>query len=199
MSEPTVFLSTFLFGPAAGAITAAVDAFVMSLRLIPRLRTPHRVLFNVGTVAIAVYIAGQLYFRLAGLDMRRPVYGAIETFVWPLYVFAGGVFAINSWLVAIALGFERNSSHFRSGAASSFGSRPHILRAPQSQPSSSPSRTRSTGRSSASCFRLSPSHLSQFGQRLADLMTPISISAKSISCICQRSKRSRWPSTPKTR
>ena len=112
VSEPTVFLSTFLFGPAAGALTAAVDAFVMSLRLIPRLRTLHRVLFNVGTVAIAVYIAAQLYFRLAGLDTRRPVYGSIETFVGPLYVFAGGVFAINSWLVAIALGFERAISPF---------------------------------------------------------------------------------------
>ena len=68
VSEPIVFLSTFLFGPAAGAITAAVDALVMSLRLIPRLRTVHRVLFNVGTVAIAVYVAAQLYFTLAGLD-----------------------------------------------------------------------------------------------------------------------------------
>lgn len=110
VSEPTVFLSTLLFGPAAGAITAAVDATVMSLRLIPRLRTPHRILFNVGTVAIAVYMAAQLYFELAGLDMRRPVYGSPETFVGPLYVFAGGVFAINSWLVAIALGIERGTS-----------------------------------------------------------------------------------------
>lgn len=110
VSEPTVFLSTLLFGPAAGAITAAVDATVMSLRLIPRLRTPHRILFNVGTVAIAVYLAAQLYFRLAGLDMRRPAYGAPDTFVGPLYAFAGGVFAINSWLVAIALGIERGTS-----------------------------------------------------------------------------------------
>lgn len=112
VSEPTVFLSTFLFGPAAGAITAAVDALVMSLRLVPHLRTTHRVLFNVGTVAIAVYAAAQLYFSLAGLDTRRPVYGPLEAIVWPLYVFAGGVFAINSWLVAIALSFERGASVF---------------------------------------------------------------------------------------
>jgi putative nucleotidyltransferase with HDIG domain len=110
VSEPTVFLSTLLFGPAAGAITAAVDATVMSLRLIPRLRTPHRILFNVGTVAVAVYLAAQLYFELAGLESRRPSYGPLETFVGPLYVFAGGVFVINSWLVAIALGIERGTS-----------------------------------------------------------------------------------------
>ncbi len=112
VSEPIVFLSTFLYGPAAGALTAAVDAAVMSSRLIPRLRTIHRILFNVGTVAIAVYIAAQLYFLLAGLDMRRPQYGPIDTFVWPLYVFAGGVFAINSGLVALALGIERGASAF---------------------------------------------------------------------------------------
>jgi len=112
VSEPLVFLSTFLYGPAAGALTAAVDACVASLRLVPRLRTVHRVLFNVGTVAIAVYVAAQIYFTLAGLDMRRPRYGALETFVWPLYVFAAGVFAINSGLVAFALGFERHTSAF---------------------------------------------------------------------------------------
>lgn len=112
VSEPIVFLSTFLYGPAAGALTAAVDAAVMSSRLVPRLRTAHRILFNVGTVAIAVYLAAQLYFLLAGLDMRRPQYGAIDTFVWPLYVFAGGVFAINSGLVALALGIERRASAF---------------------------------------------------------------------------------------
>ncbi len=42
--------------------------------------------------------------------MRRPAYGAPDAFVGPLYVFAGGVFAINSWLVAIALGIERGTS-----------------------------------------------------------------------------------------
>jgi len=110
VSEPTVFLSTLLFGPAAGAITAAVDALVISLRLVPRLRTLHRVLFNVGTVSVAVYVSGQIYFNLAGLDTRQPRYGSIDTFVGPLYVFAGGVFAINSWLVALALAFERGTS-----------------------------------------------------------------------------------------
>jgi putative nucleotidyltransferase with HDIG domain len=112
VSEPLVFLSTFLYGPAAGALTAAVDACVASLRLLPRLRTLHRILFNVGTVAISVYVAAQIYFVLAGLDMREPQYGALDTFVWPLYVFAAGVFVINSGLVALALGIERHTSAF---------------------------------------------------------------------------------------
>ena len=69
-----ITFSTFLFGPAAGAITAAVDALVMSLRLIPRLRTVHRVCIRCrhGRYRRVRYHA-QLYFTLAGLDRYRPV------------------------------------------------------------------------------------------------------------------------------
>lgn len=110
LSEPTVFLSTMLYGPAAGTLTAAVDALVMSLRLVPRLRTPHRVLFNVGTLAASVFPASLLFFSLSGLDTHTPVYGPVETFVGPLYAFALAVFLLNSWIVAVALGVERDSS-----------------------------------------------------------------------------------------
>ena len=110
LSEPTVFLSTLLYGPAAGTLTAAVDALVMSLRLVPRLRTPHRVLFNVGALAASVLPAALIFFRLSGLDPRGPVYGPVETFVGPLYAFALVVFFLNSWIVAIALAVERSSS-----------------------------------------------------------------------------------------
>ena len=110
VSEPLVFLSTLLFGPAAGTITAAVDGLVMSLRLAPRLRTPHRILFNVGGLAICLWPSAQLYFYLSGIDGRRPSYGPIETFVGPLYLFAACVFLSNSWLVAIAHAIERHVS-----------------------------------------------------------------------------------------
>lgn len=112
LSEPTVFLSTLLYGPAAGTLTAAVDALVMSLRLVPRLRTPHRVLFNVGALATSVFFASLLFFRLSGLDMHAPAYGPVDTFVGPLYAFALSVFALNSWIVAAALGVERSTSVF---------------------------------------------------------------------------------------
>lgn len=110
LSEPTVFLSTLLYGPAAGTLTAAVDALVMSLRLVPRLRTPHRVMFNVGALAASVFPASLIFFKLTGLDPFRPSYGPVETFVGPLYAFALAVFMLNSWIVAVALGVERHSS-----------------------------------------------------------------------------------------
>lgn len=110
VSEPIVFLATLLYGPSAGTITAAVDALVMSLRLGQKVRTPHRILFNVGALAITVYPSAVLYFRLAGLDTRAPQYGSLDTFVGPLYLFAISVFFFNSWLIAIALAVERSVS-----------------------------------------------------------------------------------------
>lgn len=112
VSEPIVFLSTLLFGPFPGTLTAAVDALVMTLRLPQRLRTPHRILFNVGAIAVSVLPSSLLYFRLAGLDSSNPAYGALDTFVAPLYVFALSVFVLNSGLVAVAVAVERGVSAF---------------------------------------------------------------------------------------
>ncbi len=112
VSEPIVFLATVLFGPTPGTLTAAVDALVMTLRLPAHLRTPHRVLFNVGALAVTVLPSALLYFHLTGLDPRRPTYGPLEGFVGPLYVFAVCVFVFNSSLVALAVSVERKLSAF---------------------------------------------------------------------------------------
>lgn len=112
VSEPIVFLSTLLFGPMPGTLTAAVDALVMTLRLPQRLRTPHRILFNVGAIAVSVLPSSLLYFRLTGLDPVEPRYGSLDTFVGPLYAFALSVFVMNSGLVAAAVAVERGISAF---------------------------------------------------------------------------------------
>lgn len=112
VSEPIVFLATLLFGPTPGTLTAAVDALVMSLRLPARLRTPHRILFNVGALAISLLPSALLYFGLAGLSIRNPTYETLGNFVAPLYVFAICVFLINSVLVALAVSAERGVSAF---------------------------------------------------------------------------------------
>lgn len=110
VSETLVFLSTLQFGPAAGTLTAAVDACVMSLRLRPGLRTAQRVLFNVGALALSVWPSAHLYFFLSGISPDRPAYGDIGSFVGPLYVFAATVFLLNSSLVAAAVAVDRGQS-----------------------------------------------------------------------------------------
>lgn len=113
VSEPFVFAATFLFGPAVGAVTAALDAFVMSLRLLPRLKTFHRIAFNLSVLVISIWVSSLLFFLLAGVDPRNPTYNSLADFILPLYVFTLSCFLLNSWLVATALAFERQQSAFR--------------------------------------------------------------------------------------
>lgn len=113
VSEPFVFAATFLFGPSVGAVTAALDAFIMSLWLLPKLKTFHRIAFNLSVLIISIWMSSLLFFVLAGIDPRHPSYNSLAEFVLPLYVFTLSCFVLNSGLVATALAFERQQSAFR--------------------------------------------------------------------------------------
>jgi PAS domain S-box-containing protein len=106
LSDAFVVAATLLFGPAAGALTVAADALVMSLRLKRIPDTPRRLLFNTAAPALALFVSAHLFFRLAG---RGPLDGApleVAALVGPLLVFAATYFLLNSWLVAGALTLE---------------------------------------------------------------------------------------------
>lgn len=112
VSEPFVFAATLLFGPAAGAITAALDALIMSLWLMPGLKTLHRLLFNVSVLVISIWVSSQVFFALADIDPRAPLYPTLGGFIAPLYVFTLCCFLLNSGLVAVALAYERDHTAF---------------------------------------------------------------------------------------
>src|SRR4051812_1871052 len=57
-------VAALLFGPAAGAITAAVDGLVLSARMDKNQRSIDRVLFNMAAVTIAVWVAAQVFFAI---------------------------------------------------------------------------------------------------------------------------------------
>lgn len=113
VSEPFVFAATLWFGPSVGAVTAALDALIMSLWLMPTLKTFYRVAFNVSVLVISIWVASQGFFYLAHIDQRAPVYNSLQDFVLPLYLFTACSFLLNSGLVAVALSFERHQSAFR--------------------------------------------------------------------------------------
>jgi len=113
VSEPFVFAATLWFGPSVGAVTAALDALIMSLWLLPSLKTLERVIFNVSVLVISIWLASQGFFSLAGIDPRNPVYNSLAEFVVPLYLFTACSFLLNSGLVAAALSFERRQSAFK--------------------------------------------------------------------------------------
>src|SRR5687767_2210688 len=113
VSEPFVFAATLWFGPSVGAVTAALDALIMSLWLLPSLKTFERVVFNVSVLVISIWAASQGFFALANIDPRNPVYNSLAHFIVPLYLFTACSFILNSGLVAIALSFERKQSAFK--------------------------------------------------------------------------------------
>ena len=113
VSEPFVFAATLWFGPSVGAVTAALDALIMSLWLMPGLKTLHRLSFNVSVLVISIWTASQVFFGISGIDMRAPQYPSLALFVGPLYIFTACCFLINSGMVATALAIERRQSGLR--------------------------------------------------------------------------------------
>jgi putative nucleotidyltransferase with HDIG domain len=108
VSDAFVFASVLLFGPAPATVIVAVDCFVISLWLRDENRSPVRSLFNLSAVALAIWLASQGFFWLANVrpgDLNHLL--PLEKHLWQLFALASSYFLLNSWLVAIALAFEK--------------------------------------------------------------------------------------------
>ena len=112
ISDTFTIAAALLFGPAAGAVTVAVDALVMSLRLATggRQPAPVRVLFNVTVPALTMWIAAQLFFTSAGVGPLAHAPGTIRGVLAPLGLFALLYFVLNTGLVATAVALERRAN-----------------------------------------------------------------------------------------
>jgi putative nucleotidyltransferase with HDIG domain len=93
--------SGLLFGPAAGAVTAAIDGLMQTLRMSRGARTVERALFNAAAPAVAMWLATTLFFGLAP-DGEL----VLRTHALSLLVFATTYFAVNTCLVAGAVAFD---------------------------------------------------------------------------------------------
>jgi putative nucleotidyltransferase with HDIG domain len=105
ISDTFNMAAAVLFGPSAGAITAALDGLVLSRQFTKR--TAYRVLFNVSVSALAIWIAAHVFFALAG---HRPLLEgpwAVVRLVVLLALFAGVNYLVNTGLVAMAVALER--------------------------------------------------------------------------------------------
>ena len=107
ISDTFIFSTALLFGPSAGAATAALDALVLSYRMVFSRREAHRVLFNVSTAAIAMWTATQAFFALAGSRPLLEGSFAAARLLALLAVFGVIDFGLNTGIVATAVGFER--------------------------------------------------------------------------------------------
>lgn len=113
VSETFVFAAVLLFGPAAATMVVALDSLVISLWIFRNSRRAERVLFNFAAPAVAVWIAAQVFYLLAGIEPLaagpKPIFGLL----FPLLILAILYFFLNSWLIAIAVALEQHSSTFR--------------------------------------------------------------------------------------
>jgi hypothetical protein len=64
ISETFVFTSVLLFGPAAGTLTVALDALVMSFGLARRGHPAYRLVFNVCALPTALWLSAHLFYAI---------------------------------------------------------------------------------------------------------------------------------------
>jgi putative nucleotidyltransferase with HDIG domain len=112
VSDTFVFASVLIFGPAAGTITALLDALIISLRLRHHTREPFRVIFNVSAVALATRLSGEVFFAVARIPPYSSAHTPLSQILFPLFLFTLSYFLLNSWLVTIALAFEQDKTPF---------------------------------------------------------------------------------------
>ncbi len=112
ISDTFSIAAALLFGPAAGAITAAIDGLVCSYRMSISRRTADRVLFNMAAPAIATWVAATVFFALAGSGPLLEAPGGALRLLALLTIFGVLDFALNTFIVAIAVSFERGGSVF---------------------------------------------------------------------------------------
>jgi putative nucleotidyltransferase with HDIG domain len=115
ISETFVFTSTLLYGPAAGTLTVALDALVISFSLARRGHPGYRILFNICALPASLWIGAHLFFWSAGLPPLATVPATrdsivISDFIRSLVLFTACYFALNSWLIAVAIAIEKHLS-----------------------------------------------------------------------------------------
>ena len=106
ISDTFSIAAALLFGPSAGAATAALDGMVLSYRMLSR-RTAVRVLFNMASPAIGTWVAAQAFFFVAGDRPGLEGEWAALRLLGSLTLFGVLAFGLNTGIVARAVSFEQ--------------------------------------------------------------------------------------------
>jgi putative nucleotidyltransferase with HDIG domain len=108
VSEAFVFAAVLLFGMHVATVIVVLDSLVLAIWLQKRSRSGLRVMFNMAAAAVAISSAAQV---LAWMVPFHPAASApFEQLVLPVFLLAISYFAINSWLIAVAVAYEQAAS-----------------------------------------------------------------------------------------
>jgi hypothetical protein len=109
VAETLACTSLVLFGPAAGALTAAVDGIMGSLRFKNKARRLEYLLFNTGCMAASAFAAGHVFsFLIGGFLQAQSPEEPVADMLLPLGLMALVFYLINSLTVAIVVGLEKS-------------------------------------------------------------------------------------------
>lgn len=100
-----------LFGTAAGTLTVALDALVISLWLARKGHPFYRLAFNICALPASLWVGAHVFFAIWGgqpLSNSKPV--EIGGLLAPLILFTVTYFLLNSWLIAFAISLEKHLS-----------------------------------------------------------------------------------------
>ena len=106
--DTIICLSILIFGPYCGAISAAVDAVVGSMRCKTSSQRLRFAIYNAGSSALSAFAVGQVLRRLPGASTTHPQVLLSESLLLALCVMAGVYFLINTGLVAAAVALEKS-------------------------------------------------------------------------------------------
>lgn len=110
VSETFVFASVLLFGAEAGTLTVLLETLIISLWLKPQARSMSRLMFNIAAPAISIWFSATVFYQWPGMQPYSRQATALADLFVPLAILTVLYFLSNSWLVAIALAFERRQS-----------------------------------------------------------------------------------------
>jgi putative nucleotidyltransferase with HDIG domain len=104
----TFFITlALLFGPAPAAIAVAVDSLIMSWRLGHAWR---RIMMNMAAPAVSIWAGAQMFFLIARVPTLAHSDVAVGSLIGPLLLMTLIYFALNSGLIATAVGLESGQS-----------------------------------------------------------------------------------------
>ena len=109
VSETFVFVAVLMFGAPAGTITVLLECLTILFWMNPR-GGPHQILFNTAAPALAIWISSTVFFLVSRIEPFSGQAVTLDALFIPLLAFTSIYFLLNSWLVAIALGFENRQA-----------------------------------------------------------------------------------------
>jgi len=111
VSETFVFAAALLFGPPAATMIVVLDTLVISFWLGRKASPPwSRLTFNVAAAAVAIWVATHVFYYCTRIVPLAIAPGPILRLLPWLLLLATLYFLLNSWLVALVVGFHKRRS-----------------------------------------------------------------------------------------